>query len=74
MLNPKFTFESLVVGNNNTAAYSAAKAVAEAPGTANNPLFIYGGKGLGKTHLLQAIGNQVLRSNNKAHVGCLSGE
>ena len=56
-LNPSLTFESFIVGNSNQFAYTTAKSVAEKPGKQYNPLFIYGGVGLGKTHLLQAIGN-----------------
>lgn len=56
-LNPSFTFESFIVGDSNQFAYTAAKSVAEKPGELYNPLFLYGGVGLGKTHLLQAIGN-----------------
>jgi chromosomal replication initiator protein len=56
-LNPSLTFESFIVGESNQFAYTTAKAVAEKPGQLYNPLFIYGGVGLGKTHLLQAIGN-----------------
>ena len=57
LINPKFTFDSFVVGSSNEFIYSAAKAVAEQPGDSYNPLFIYGGTGLGKTHILMAIAN-----------------
>ena len=65
ILNPSYTFESFVVGSSNQFAYTAALRVAEKPGEQYNPLFIYGGAGLGKTHLLHAIGNFNLTRNNQ---------
>lgn len=66
LLSEKYTFESFVVGDSNRFAYSAAKAVAARPGKAFNPLFIYGSSGLGKTHMLHAIGNEIAaKSPNK---------
>jgi len=65
LLNPSFTFESFIVGSSNQFAYTTAKSVAEKPGKQYNPLFIYGGVGLGKTHLLHAIGNYRLERGDQ---------
>jgi chromosomal replication initiator protein len=73
-MNPRNTFENFVVGTNNEFARSAALAVAKAPAITYNPLFIYGISGLGKTHLLQAIGHQVAANNKSAKVVYLSSE
>ena len=67
-LNPKYTFETFVVGNNNRFAHAAALAVGNEPGKSYNPLFLYGGVGLGKTHLMHAIGNAILRKNKNASI------
>lgn len=67
-LNPKYTFDLFVIGSSNEIAYAACRAVTEKPGEAYNPLFIYGGVGLGKTHLLQAIGNALLKRDPATRV------
>lgn len=73
-LNPKYTFDTFVVGNSNQLANAAARKVAENPGLSYNPLFIYGGVGLGKTHLMNAIGNLVVDSNPSISLCYLSSE
>ena len=72
--NPKNTFDTFVVGNNNNFAHAAALAVAQAPGKSYNPLFLYGGVGLGKTHLLHAIGQHVVGRKKGARVSYVSSE
>ena len=73
-LNPSFNFDNYVIGRANQLARAAAIQVAENPGQAYNPLFIYGGVGLGKTHLLQAIGNQLKQQNPDANIRYLHAE
>ena len=67
-LNPRYTFENFVVGSSNDLAYTAAKAVAEKPGEKYNPLYFYGGVGLGKTHLMQATGNEIKKNHPELRV------
>lgn len=73
-LNVRYTFETFIVGGANELAYAACQAIAQNPGTKYNPLFLYGGVGIGKTHLIQAVGNEVLSQNPKARVVYVSTE
>src|SRR5690606_34679070 len=73
-LNEKYTFETFIVGSGNELAYAACQAIAAKPGQKYNPLFIYGGVGIGKTHLVQAVGNAIIKNNPEANVVYVSSE
>ena len=73
-LNPRYTFNSFVVGSSNDLAYATCQAVAKSPGEKYNPVFIYGGSGLGKTHLIQAVGNEIKQHNPNMSIAYLSSE
>lgn len=73
-LNPRYTFDNFIVGSSNDLAYTASRAVASNPGVKYNPLYLYGGVGLGKTHLMQAIGNEIIKADPKMRVLYISSE
>ena len=73
-INDKYTFENFIVGSGNELAYAACQAIAAMPGDKYNPLFVYGGVGIGKTHLMQAVGNEILKRNPQSHVVYISTE
>lgn len=73
-LNVRYTFETFIVGGANELAYAACQAISQNPGTKYNPLFLYGGVGIGKTHLIQAVGNEILSQNPRARVVYVSTE
>lgn len=73
-LNPRYTFDNFIVGSSNDLAYTASRAVATNPGVKYNPIYLYGGVGLGKTHLMQAIGNEIIKNNPKSRVLYISSE
>lgn len=73
-LNPRYTFSNFIVGSSNDLAYTACQAVAQYPGVKYNPLFLYGGVGLGKTHLTQAVGNEILKNQPDMKVVYISSE
>lgn len=73
-LNPRYTLDNFIVGSSNDLAYTASQAVSANPGTKYNPLFLYGGVGLGKTHLIQAIGNEIVKNQPTAKILYISSE
>lgn len=73
-INDRYTFENFIVGSGNELAYAACQAIAAKPGEKYNPLFVYGGAGIGKTHLMQAVGNEILKNNPNAHVVYVTSE
>lgn len=73
-INEKYTFENFIVGSGNELAYAACQAIAQNPGTKYNPLYLYGGVGIGKTHLIQAVGNMVTQNNKNSHIVYVSTE
>lgn len=73
-LNEKYTFENFIVGSGSELAYAACQAVASSPGTKYNPLFLYGGVGIGKTHLIQAVGNEIMKNDHSKRVVYISSE
>lgn len=73
-LNPSYTFENFIIGSSNQLAYAVAQAIAESPGKSYNPFFVYGSVGLGKTHLIQSIGHELMRRGNKSKVYYASSE
>jgi len=73
-LNPRYTFDNFIVGSSNDLAYTASRAVAANPGVKYNPIYLYGGVGLGKTHLMQAIGNEITKNDPKMRVLYISSE
>ena len=73
-LNSKYTFDNFIVGSSNELAYAACQSIAATPGQKYNPLFLYGGVGIGKTHLIQAVGNEIVKINPSAHIVYISSE
>ena len=74
LLNPRYTFDNFVIGSSNNFAHAAAKAVADSPSSAYNPLFIYGGVGLGKTHLMHAVGNRITSLHKNMNIVYVTSE